>query len=274
MTTRIPFGIVFLLLLVVASGSTAFAKEPRVLVQSTTSTANSGLYNYLLPLFKQETGIRIDVVAVGTGQAIRNARNCDADVLLVHAKTAEEKFVTEGYGVQRFDLMYNDFVIVGPSSDPAKIAGAETVIDALRNIEQTVSLFASRGDDSGTHKKEMSLWQRAGIVPETSGREWYRSTGSGMGATINTAIGLNAYTLTDRATWISFKNKQDFSILFQGDSALYNQYGVVLVDSGKCPNVDAENGQAFIDWLLSDSAQASIANFAVNGQQLFYPNAN
>lgn len=260
------------LTVLVSLSSTAYANES-VLVQSTTSTANSGFYDYLLPKFESETGIKVNVVAVGTGQAIRNARNCDADVLLVHAKSAEEAFVADGYGVERFDLMYNDFVLIGPVADPAKVAESNTVVQALQKINEAKALFASRGDNSGTHKKELTLWSDAGINPETEGKQWYRSTGSGMGATINTAIGLGAYTLTDRATWISFKNKQDFSLLFEGDSALFNQYGVILVSSEKCKNVTAESGQRFIDWLLSTSTQLAIADFKVNGEQLFYPNA-
>ncbi len=255
-----------------AIGAQADAKT--VLIQSTTSTANSGLYDYLLPAFEQENNIKVNVVAVGTGQAIRNARNCDADVLLVHAKAAEEAFVAEGFGVERFDVMYNDFVIVGPASDPAGIRGSENVQSAFRKIADNEALFASRGDDSGTHKKEMSLWENAGVNAEASGKTWYRSTGSGMGATINTAVGLGAYALTDRATWIGFKNKSDYQILLEGDTVLFNQYGVTLVNENKCPSVNAESGQQFIDWLLSEAAQNKIAQFQIANQKLFYPNAN
>jgi len=249
------------------------AEAKQILVQSTTSTANSGLYKYLLPKFETQTGIKVNVVAVGTGQAIRNARNCDADVLLVHAKEAEDAFVADGFGVERFDLMYNDFVIVGPAADPATVSEQTTVQQALKNILTKKALFASRGDDSGTHKKEQSLWKAIDIDTDTTKPVWYRSTGSGMGATINTAIGLGAYTLTDRATWISFKNKNDFKIQYQGDPQLFNQYGVTLVNPEKCPSVSAQNAQQFIDWLLSEDTQHSIAAFAVNGEQLFYPNA-
>lgn len=249
------------------------ANESTVLVQSTTSTANSGLYDYLLPHFEQHHNIKVNVVAVGTGQAIRNARNCDADVLLVHAKPAEDAFVADGYGYTRFDLMYNDFVIVGPSSDPANIANTKSIGSALQNIVDTKALFASRGDDSGTHKKEVSLWQSTNVDIDNASASWYRSTGSGMGATINTAVGLGAYTLTDRATWISFKNKSDYKILFENDPSLFNQYGVILVNAEKCPSVNKNAGQQFIDWLLSEDAQVLISEFNVAGQQLFYPNA-
>ena len=213
----------------------AHANDQSLLLQSTTSTANSGFYDYLLPMFEDHSGIQVNVVAVGTGQAIRNARNCDADVLLVHAKSAEEEFVNDGYGVQRFDLMYNDFVIVGPTSDPANIKQSSDVIQALQAIASSGSLFGSRGDNSGTHKKELALWTTAGIDIADSNIDWYRSTGSGMGATLNTSVGLSAYTLTDRASWISFKNKSDFSIVVEGDAALFNQYGVCLLYTSPSP---------------------------------------
>lgn len=244
-----------------------------ILVQSTTSTANSGLYEYLLPTFEQQTGLQVNVVAVGTGQAIRNATNCDADVLLVHATAAEEAFVNSGYGVARHDLMYNDFVVVGPSADPADVSNANNVSEALNKIATSKSLFASRGDNSGTHKKEIQLWQSAQIDPTRDSGRWYRETGSGMGATLNTTIGMNAYTLTDRATWISFNNKQQHVILQQGDVTLFNQYGIILVNKAHCPNVNAEGGQQFIDWLLSADGQQQIASFKVKEQQLFTPNA-
>jgi len=244
-----------------------------ILVQSTTSTANSGLYDHLLPVFSSDTGISVNVVAVGTGQAIRNAENCDADVLLVHARSAEEAFVARGGGVQRFDLMYNDFVIVGPVEDPAGVNSQTSIETALQQIADSGALFASRGDDSGTHKKEMSLWETAGIDPDQASGTWYRETGSGMGATLNTGIGMGAYVLTDRATWVSFGNKQDFEIQVEGDPDLFNQYGIILVNSDACPNVNAEDGQAFIDWMLSERGQTQIAKFRVDGQQLFQPNA-
>jgi len=251
----------------------AMAEDKSILVQSTTSTANSGLYDYLLPMFQDETGIIVNVVAVGTGQAIKNARNCDADVLLVHAKPAEEGFVADGYGTERLDLMYNDFVIVGPPSDPAGVAGTMDGPDALKKIADAKAVFASRGDDSGTHKKEKALWKAAGVDPSSASGDWYRETGSGMGATLNAGVGMGAYVMTDRATWISFKNKGDFKILVEGDEALFNQYGVILVNPAKCPAVKADLGQAFIDWLVSDKGQKIIGAYQVDGQQLFFPNA-
>lgn len=247
--------------------------EGAILVQSTTSTANSGLYDHLLPLAEAATGVRVDVVAVGTGQAIRNARNCDGDVLLVHARAAEEAFVAQGYGLARHDLMYNDFVIVGPQSDPAAIADAPGAAAALAGIAAARALFASRGDDSGTHTKERALWAAAGVDPTAASGDWYRETGSGMGATLNAAVGMAAYTLTDRATWLSFGNRQDFAVLSEGDPALFNQYGVIAVDPAACPSVNARGAAAFVDWLLSDTGQSAIASFRVRGEQLFTPNA-
>ncbi len=249
------------------------AADKSIFIQSTTSTANSGLYDHLLPKFEAETGITARVVAVGTGQAIRNAQNCDGDVLLVHAKPAEQKFVADGYGVQRFDLMYNDFVIVGPEADPAKISGTSDVVNALSKIAASQSPFASRGDDSGTHKKELALWASAKIDPAPHSGKWYRATGSGMGATLNVGFGMGAYVLTDRATWINFRNKGDFKIVTEGDTAMFNQYGVILVSQSKCPDVKSELGQTFIDWLLSATGQTHIAAHKIAGQQLFFPNA-
>ena len=249
------------------------ADDEAIIVQSTTSTANSGLYDHLLPVFEDKSGIKVNVVAVGTGQAIRNAQNCDGDVLLVHARAAEETFVEAGYGIERFDLMYNDFVIVGPPADPADIGGGADARSALASIADAKALFASRSDDSGTHKKEMALWQSAGIDPTGASGDWYRETGSGMGATLNTGIGMNAYVMTDRATWISFENKRDFKTMIEGDEALFNQYGVILVSPERCPNVNAEPGQIFIDWLLSPDGQNAIQAFRIDGQQLFYPSA-
>jgi len=244
-----------------------------IIVQSTTSTQNSGLYEAILPQFTAASGIEVRVVAVGTGQAIKNAANCDGDVLLVHAKAAEEKFIAEGGGVSRTDLMYNDFVIIGPAADPARVAGTSDAGAALTAIRAADAPFASRGDDSGTDKKEKSLWKAAGIDPKAESGTWYRETGSGMGATLNTAVGMGAYALTDRATWVSFANKGDFGIAVQGGKELLNQYGVILVNPQKCPNVKAAEGQTFIDWLLSDAGQGAIAAFQVDGQQLFLPNA-
>ncbi len=250
----------------------ASAADKFIIVQSTTSTLNSGLLDYILPKFKAKTGIEVRVVAVGTGQALKNARNGDGDVVLVHAKAAELKFLHEGYGVKRFDVMYNDFVIVGPDKDPAGVAGMKDAKAALKKIAAAKSPFASRGDDSGTDKKEKALWKAAGINAAKAGGGWYRETGSGMGATLNTAVGMNAYALTDRATWIAFKNKRNFKIEVQGDKDLFNQYGVMLVNPKKHPNVKVKEGQAFIDWLLSPEGQALIASYKRDGQQLFFPN--
>jgi len=244
-----------------------------IIVQSTTSTQNSGLYDALLPRFTAEAGIEVRVVAVGTGQAIKNARNCDGDVLLVHARTAEEAFVAAGFGVARADVMYNDFVIVGPAADPAGVAGSRDAAAALAAIRSARAPFASRGDDSGTHKAELALWRAAGIDPAAESGGWYRETGSGMGATLNLATGMGAYALTDRATWITFANKGGHRIAVEGDAAMFNQYGVILVSPERCPNVKAAAGQRFIDWLLSDEGQAAIAAYRRGGQQLFFPNA-
>jgi tungstate transport system substrate-binding protein len=257
----------------VAAPQLAAAEDKFIIVQSTTSTQNSGLYDYLLPKFKDATGIEVRVVAVGTGQAIKNARNGDGDVLLVHAKSAEEKFVADGFGVKRFDLMYNDFVVVGPSADPAGVAGQKDIVAALAAIAGKKAPFASRADDSGTHKKEMSLWKAAKIDPTADSGGWYRETGSGMGATLNTGVGMGAYVLTDRATWIKFGNKGDFKILVEGDDRLFNQYGVILVNKDKHASVKANLGQKFVDWLLSGDGQGAIAAYKVAGQQLFFPNA-
>lgn len=252
----------------------AHTQADTIIVQSTTSTQNSGLYDYLLPILKKDTGIQANIVAVGTGQAINNARRCDGDLLLVHARSAEETFVADGYGEYRRDLMYNDFVIVGPKADSANVAGARDVTDALQRIRQAGAKFASRGDDSGTHKKERSLWQEAAIDPVAGSGQWYLETGSGMGATLNTGVGLGAYVLTDRATWMSFANKQDSTILFEGAPPLFNQYGVIPVSAAKCPNVNREAAETFARWLLSEAGQAAIAAYQVDGKQLFFPNAN
>ena len=250
------------------------AQQASIIVQSTTSTANSGLYDYLLPKFKRETGTTVHVVAVGTGQAIKNARNCDGDVLLVHAKSAEQRFVSEGFGLQRFDVMYNDFVIVGPSNDPANLLSAYSIEDSLQRIAESESVFLSRGDNSGTHKKELALWESAAIDPKPASGMWYRETGSGMGATLNVGIGMHAYVMTDRASWISFGNRQDFKILYQGDKNLFNQYGIIMVSPEHCQTVKIEPAQAFIDWMLSARGQQIIAQYKLQGKQLFFPNAN
>lgn len=242
-----------------------------ITVQSTTSTQNSGLFEHLLPIFEEKTGIDVRVVAVGTGQAIKNAMNGDGDVLLVHARAAEEKFVADGFGVERFDLMYNDFVIVGPASDPAGLRGVDNITMALTKLAASGAAFASRGDDSGTHKKEQALWRETGIHPSGG---WYRETGSGMGATLNIAVGMDAYTMTDRATWIAFGNKANHEILVEGDPRLLNQYGVIRVSEVAHPHVKAKMAQRFVDWLLSKEGQRAIADYRVGGQQLFFPNAN
>jgi tungstate transport system substrate-binding protein len=254
------------------AGSSA-AQDKSILLQSTTSTANSGLYDAILPMFTDRTGIKVNVVAVGTGQAIKNAQNGDGDVLLVHAKSAEEKFVAEGYGLERYDVMYNDFIIVGPAADPAGVAGGKDAVAALKTIADSKSIFASRGDNSGTHKKEIALWKKAGVDTSAGSGAWYRETGSGMGATLNAAVGMGAYALTDRGTWISFKNKGDFQIAVEGDKDLFNQYGVILVNPARHPNVKKAEGQAFIDWILGDEGQRAIADYKLDGQQLFFPNA-
>jgi tungstate transport system substrate-binding protein len=261
------------LLFATLAATGALAADKAIILQSTTSTQNSGLYDYLLPIFTAKTGIQVNVVAVGTGQAIKNAQNGDGDVLLVHAKSAEEKFVADGYGVERFDVMYNDFIIVGPPADPAGIGGTQDTPAAFAKIAEQQAVFASRGDNSGTHKKEQALWQAANIDPTKASGGWYRETGSGMGATLNAAVGMGAYTITDRGTWISFKNKGDYQILVEGDPNLFNQYGVILVNPQKHPNVKAAEGQAFIDWILSDEGQDAIAAYKLEGLQLFFPNA-
>jgi tungstate transport system substrate-binding protein len=251
----------------------AIGADKFITVASTTSTENSGLFEYLLPIFQEKTGIEVRVIAVGTGQAIELARNGDADVLFVHHKPSEEKFVADGFGVERHEVMYNDFVIVGPAADPAGIKGDKDVVDAIKKIAAAEAPFASRGDDSGTHKAELALWQEAGVDVAGASGTWYRETGSGMGPTLNTAAGMDAYALTDRGTWLSFDNRQNLEILVEGDSRLFNQYGIILVNPAKHPHVKAELGQTFIDWVLSDEGQDAIGAFKINGQQAFFPNA-
>lgn len=249
------------------------AEEPSILVQSTTSTENSGLFGAILPKFKEKTGIDVKVVAVGTGQALKNAQNGDGDVVFVHAKEDEEKFVASGWGVKRFEVMYNDFVIVGPPSDPAKVAGSRDVVAALKTIAEAKAPFVSRGDDSGTHKVELKLWKAAGVDVKAASGSWYRESGSGMGPTLNIAVGMSGYCLTDRGTWIAFGNKTDYRVAIEGDKALFNQYGVILVNPEKHRSVKAKEGQAFIDWLTGKDGQKAIADFKINGEQLFFPNA-
>jgi tungstate transport system substrate-binding protein len=252
----------------------AMAQDKSIVVASTTSTQDSGLFGYLLPIFTQKTGITVKVVAQGTGQALDTARRGDADVVFVHAKAQEEKFLAEGHGVKRFPVMYNDFIIAGPKSDPAKIKGTKDVADALKKIKDSQATFISRGDRSGTHSAELKLWKAAGIDIEKDKGAWYKSIGQGMGAALNTAQASNAYVLSDRATWIHFKNKGDLEIVVEGDKRLFNQYGVMLVNPAKHPNVKKDLGQQFIDYLISPEGQKTIAGYKINGQELFFPNAN
>ena len=260
--------------IIVAGLTPAKAGSDFITVASTTSTQNSGLFKVLLPAFKKQSGIDVRVVAVGTGQAIRLARNGDADVLFVHHKPSEEKFVAEGFGVERRDVMYNDFVIVGPKLDPAGIRGLKDALQAFQKIADSKSIFASRGDDSGTNKKERGLWKAAEINVASASGTWYRETGSGMGATLNTAASMEAYSLSDRGTWLSFKNRQGLDILAFGDKKLFNPYGVILVNKAKHPHTKSVQGQAFIDWLVSAEGQKVIASYSIGGEQLFFPNAS
>ena len=255
-------------------GPYVHAEDKSIVVASTTSTEDSGLFGYLLPKFKEKTGITVKVVPQGTGQALDTARRCDADVVFVHAKAQEEKFLNEGYGVKRFPVMYNDFILVGPKSDPAHVRGMKNVAEALHNIKDANAPFISRGDRSGTHTAELKLWQDAGIEIEKDHGDWYKSIGQGMGAALNTAKASEAYVLSDRGTWIHFKNKGDLEILVQGDKRMFNQYGVILVNPQKCPNVKAQLGQQFVDWVVSPDGQKTIADYKIDGEQLFYPNAN
>ena len=247
------------------------ARADFILVQSTTSTENSGLFDHILPQFTVETGIEVRVVAVGTGQAIKNAERGDGDVLLVHAREAEEKFVSEGFGVERHDVMYNDFVIVGPQGDPAGVAGLADPVAAFERIAAAPAPFVSRGDDSGTHKAELALWEEAVIDAKAASGTWYREAGSGMGATLNMAASMNAYTLADRASWAAFGNKGNLVVHVEGDERLANPYGVILVNPDKHPNVKADLGQEFIDWLIGPEGQQAIASFRIDGEQVFFP---
>jgi tungstate transport system substrate-binding protein len=244
-----------------------------ITVASTTSTEQSGLFKHLLPMFEQKTGIEVRVVALGTGQALDLARRGDADVVFVHARAAEQQFLQEGYGVQRFPVMYNDFVIIGPRADPAGIAGGSDTLEALRKIKAAAAPFVSRGDRSGTHIAELALWSMAGIAIDREKGPWYRETGQGMGPALNTASSMNAYLLADRATWLAFRNRGELAILVEGDRRLMNQYGVMLVNPQRHPSVKRAEGQAFIDWLVSSEGQAAIAAYEIDGEQLFFPNA-
>ena len=254
-------------------GTSAVAQDKSIVVASTTSTQDSGLFDHILPLFEAKTSIDVKVVAQGTGQALDTARRGDADVVFVHAKAQEEKFIEEGFGVKRFDVMYNDFVLVGPKSDPAGVAGTEDIAAALTAIRTKEAPFVSRGDKSGTHSAELRLWKAAEIDIETAKGPWYREIGQGMGAALNTASAMNAYVLSDRATWLSFDNRGELDIAVEGDKRLFNQYGVMLVNPEKHPSVKADLGQAFIDWLVSPEGQAAIGEYKIGGEQLFFPNA-
>lgn len=273
MTGRMLLGLAVAAVAIFGQGDRSFATERFIVVQSTTSTDHSGLFDRILPVFQEKTGIEVRVVAVGTGQAIKNAANGDGDVLFVHDRIAEDEFVADGHGVSRADVMYNEFVIVGPPADPAGVAGLTDAVVALTTIADSDSLFASRGDDSGTHKAEMRLWREAGVDAVAASGSWYRETGSGMGATLNTAIGLGAYTMVDRATWISFGNKHGFQVMVEGDRRFFNQYGIILVNPNKHPRVKAKWGQQFVDWVLSSDGQTAIESYKVDGRQVFFPNA-
>ena len=258
----------------VLCGGPALTQDKLIIVSSTTSTQDSGLFGHILPLFKQKTGIEVKVIAQGTGQALDTGRRGDADVVFVHAKSAEEKFLAEGQGVKRYPVMYNDFVLIGPKNDPAGIKGMKDVGAALKALIAKNAPFISRGDRSGTHIAEINLWKASGVDIEKEKGPWYKSIGQGMGAALNTAGASNAYVLSDRGTWISFKNKGDLVIAVEGDKRLFNQYGVMLVNPEKHPNVKKDLGQQFIDWLVSPEGQKAIADYKINGEQLFYPNAN
>jgi len=249
-----------------------YAQEKSIVVSSTTSTEQSGLFNYMLPIFKMKTGIEVKVVAVGTGQALDIGRRGDADVVFVHDKVAEEKFVEEGFSTKRYEVMYNDFILIGPKSDPAKIAGGKDIQVALQKIAAAQAPFVSRADKSGTHAAELRYWKGAGISV-SPGPSWYKETGSGMGPALNTASAMNGYILADRGTWLSFKNRGDLAILVQGDPKLFNQYGVMLVNPAKFPHVKKVQGQEFINWLISKNGQDVIASYKIDGEQLFFPNA-
>jgi tungstate transport system substrate-binding protein len=259
---------------VIIVAAPAYTQDKSIVVASTTSTQDSGLFEYLLPIFKQKTGITVKVLAQGTGQALDTARRGDADVVFVHAKSAEERFLAEDEGVKRFPVMYNDFVLIGPKGDPAGIKGMKDVAEAFRDIKEKQACFVSRGDRSGTHVAELNLWKAANIDIEKDNGPWYKSIGQGMGAALNFANASNCYVLSDRGTWIHFKNKGDLQILVEGDKRLFNQYGVILVNPAKHPDVKKELGQQFIDWLISPDGQQTIANYKIEGEQLFYPDAN
>jgi len=252
---------------------TTQAEDKSIVVASTTSTEQSGLFRHILPAFQKKSGIEVKVVALGTGQALDTARRGDADVVFVHDKAAEEKFVAEGYGVARQEVMYNDFILVGPKDDPAKVKGGKDILEAFKKVEAAKAPFVSRGDKSGTHAAELRYWKAAGIDLDQAKGPWYKDTGSGMGPALNTAAALNAYILADRGTWLSFKNRADLTLLVEGDQRLFNQYGVILVNPAKFPSVKKDWGQQFIDWVVSPDGQQAIADYKIDGQQLFFPNA-
>jgi len=266
-------GLIFRLLLAFCLVGSVSAQPRFITVASTTSTEQSGLFKHLLPIFEKKTGIQVRVVALGTGQALDMGRRGDADVVFVHAKPLEEKFLAEGLGVKRQDVMYNDFVLIGPKPDPAKVQGGRDVLEAFRKIRAAQVLFVSRGDRSGTHFAELEIWKAAGIDVAKDKGAWYRDTGQGMGPALNTAAGMNAYILADRGTWLSFKNRGELAVLVESDKRLFNQYGIMLVNPQKHPSVKKELGQAFIDWVVSPEGQNAIASYKINGEQLFFPNA-
>ncbi len=273
MPVRLNFSrLVIFTLLIVAASLPALASEKTVLLLSTTSTDNSGLFSHLLPIFEAKTGIKVNVVALGTGQALRAARNGDADVLLVHDKFSELKFVADGHGVERREVMYNDFIMVGHINDPAGIKGVNDIVRALVTIKNAKAPFVSRGDDSGTHKAERRLWALAGIEPSDRANPWYSEVGAGMGAALNIAVGMKAYTLSDRGTWLSFRNRKQLSLLVEGDPRLFNQYGIMLVNPAKHPHVHALEGRTLIKWITSSEGQNAIGTFKIDGQKLFIPN--
>jgi tungstate transport system substrate-binding protein len=267
------FRFVYMIAVLAVLLTPGFARADFILVQSTTSTEHSGLFDHILPMFTAETGIEVRVVAVGTGQAIKNAARGDGDVLLVHARPAEERFVAEGFGVARHAVMYNDYVLVGPQRDPAQIAGLTDAVAAMERIAAAAAPFVSRGDDSGTHRAELALWQAAGIDARAASGTWYREAGTGMGPTLNIAASMDAYTLADRATWAAFANKANLVLHVEGDQRLLNPYGVILVNPDRHPNVKADLGQTFVDWLTGPQGQAAIASFRIDGEQVFFPSA-
>ena len=271
LNVNICLFMLFILFLLLGFTKTSFSKE-FITLQSTTSTQNSGLYDYILPIFSDKYNIDVRVVAVGTGQAIKNAQNCDGDVLIVHSQASEENFVESGYGLYRQNLMYNDFIIIGPYNDPAEINSSQNAFEVFKKIYNAKSVFSSRGDESGTHKAEIKIWNEINLETNKFNGNWYRELGLGMGATLNVAVQMDAYALSDRATWLAFNNKRDHKVLFEGDKSLFNQYGIIPVNPKKCPTVKFNLSEKFIYWMLSKEGQNKIASFKVNGHQLFFPN--